>query len=129
MFLTNERAFLYSLYGLAAVLWFLLWKFFTTLYSFIPYMNFLGPKSTSDLLLAGITLAISVGAAEAVRRNQKAKDYGVDVVVETKKVTWPTRKELQGSTLIVIVMSLVAMLLILGLDKIFDALIKVIFSS
>ena len=107
----------------------MLWKFFTTLYSFIPYLNFLGPKSDKRFALAGLSLAISVGAAALVWRSQRAKDYGVDVVVETKKVTWPTQKELYGSTLIVLVMSLLSMTLIFGMDKIFDSLIQLIFSS
>jgi preprotein translocase SecE subunit len=78
-------------------------------------------------LLPIVTLAISVALAEVIRRNSKANEYGVDVVVETKKVTWPNRKELQGSTLIVIVMSLVATVIIFALDKIFETAIRFIF--
>jgi preprotein translocase subunit SecE len=126
MFFTNDRVFLYSLYGLGAVLWFVLYKFFDTLFVLVPFLSF-GRTRTMSYAIPVVTLAISVGAVELVRRNQKAAAYGTDVVVETKKVTWPTRKELQGSTLIVILMSLVATILIFVLDKGFDFLIQMIF--
>jgi len=126
MFFTNDRVFTYSLYALAGVVWFVLWKFFDTLVRLVPTLSFAFGNQTIYLLPL-VTLAISVALAEAVRRNAKAKEYGVDVVVETKKVTWPNRKELQGSTLIVIVMSLVATVIIFGLDKLFESVIKLIF--
>ena len=127
MFFTNDRVFLYSLYALGAICWFILYKFLGTLFILVPVLNRSMAGRTADYIIPVVTLAISVGAVEYVRRNQKAQAYGVDVVVETKKVTWPTRKELQGSTLIVILMSLVATVLIFVLDKGFDFLIRLIF--
>jgi len=129
MFLTNERVFLYGIYSLGAALWFLLWEFLTTIFSFLPPLGFLQSRTVESMVFAGVSLAISVAAVEAVRRNRKSREFGVEVVVETKKVTWPTMKELQGSTLVVILMSLISMFLIFGMDKIFDALIRVVFQT
>ncbi len=33
---------------------------------------------------------------------EKAKKFVTDVIVEMKKVSWPTRNELKGSTMVVI---------------------------
>jgi preprotein translocase subunit SecE len=126
MFLTNDRVFLYSLYALGGVVWFVLWKLLSTIYNYVPIFSLRSSKS-APVLLPVVALAVAVALVELARRNAKVKDYGVDVVVETKKVTFPTAKELQGSTLIVILMSLVATVIIFGLDKIFDELIKLIF--
>jgi len=126
MFFSNDRVFLYSLYTLGGVVWFILWETIRTFVAFLPFA-LPGAKTTSDLGIAGITLAISVALVEVARRNQKAREFGVDVVVETKKVSWPNRKELQGSTLVVFLMSIIAMFLIFGMDKIFEAIIKLIF--
>jgi preprotein translocase subunit SecE len=41
------------------------------------------------------------GAAE--RMIEKIKKFVSDVIVELKKVSWPSRDELRGSTLVVIV--------------------------
>jgi preprotein translocase SecE subunit len=126
MFFTNDRVFLYSLYALGAICWFILYKFLDTLFILVPVLSF-GRTRTAGYLIPVVTLAISVGAVEMLRRNQKVHDYGVEVVVETKKVSFPTRKELQGSTIIVILMSVVATILIFILDKGFDLLIRAIF--
>jgi preprotein translocase subunit SecE len=126
MFFTNDRVYLYSLYGLGAVLWFVLYKTLSTVFMLVPALSF-GRTRTAGYVLPFITLALSVGVVEFVRRNKKAEEFGVDVVVETKKVTWPNRKELQGSTLIVILMSVVVTVLIFILDKGFEFLIKLIF--
>jgi preprotein translocase subunit SecE len=126
MFFSNDRVFLYSLYALGAVVWFVLYETIRTIFSLLPF-SFGRTGTASDLSIAGVTLALSVALVELTRRNQKAREFGVDVVVETKKVSWPNRKELQGSTLVVFLMSIIAMLLIFGMDKIFEALIKLIF--
>jgi len=126
MFLTNERTLLYSLYALGMVLWFVLWKFFSNMMELVLPIQTLRWISI-DQLMAIIAMGISLAAIQMAWKNQKAKDYGVDVVVETKKVSWPNRKELQGSTIIVLVMVILTTIIIWSLDKIFDSLIKLIF--
>mgnify|MGYP001099723752 CR=1 FL=1 len=128
MFLTNERTFLYSLYALGLVLWYVLWKFFASIVELTLPMQMLGPLPLTQAT-AIIALGISLGAVQLVWRNHRAKEYGVDVVVETKKVSWPNRKELQGSTIIVLVMVIIVTIIIWIFDKIFDFLIKLIFQT
>lgn len=47
---------------------------------------------------------------------QKVQQYIKDVIQEMKKVTWPTWDELKGSTLVVMVFSIIMGLYIAGLD-------------
>jgi preprotein translocase subunit SecE len=126
MIVTNERAFLYSLYGLGVVLWFVLWKFSTSILAQIPSLPRLGWISW-DQLMAILAVGVAFAAVQMVWNNQKAKEYGVDVVVETKKVSWPNRKELQGSTIVVLVMVIVVCIIVYILDKIFDYLVTMLF--
>ena len=47
---------------------------------------------------------------------QKIQQYIKEVVQEMKKVTWPTWEELKGSTLVVILFSIIMGFYIVGLD-------------
>ena len=126
MFMTNERTLLYGLYAMGVVVWYVLWMLFRSVVELTLPMQSLGPIPLAQLT-AIVALAISFAAVQLVWRNQKAKEYGVDVVVETKKVSWPNRKELQGATIIVVVMVLVTTIIIFGFDKILDYLVKLVF--
>ncbi len=57
-------------------------------------------------------------------------EYVKDVRVEMSKVSWPTRKELQESTLVVIVMVIVVSIFIGIVDRVlslaFEALIRML---
>ena len=49
---------------------------------------------------------------------EKSKKFMSDVVVEMKKVTWPTRTELRGSTMVVIVTVIIIAIFIGIVDRI-----------
>jgi len=49
---------------------------------------------------------------------EKAKKFVSDVVVEMKKVSWPTRTELRGSTMVVIVTVIIIAIFIGMVDRI-----------
>jgi len=119
MFLTNERIALYSFYLLGLLLWFVLWQFFQTIGLVANLPNNLGPISLNSLF-AILALGISFGVVQFSLRNQRTQEFGNEVVVETKKVSWPNRKELQGSTLVVVLMSLLVTVIIYVFDKLFD---------
>ncbi len=57
------------------------------------------------------------------------KKFLNEVVAELRKVTWPTRDEVVGSTWVVIIVSVVMALFIGGVDLILDTLVKAIFTS
>ncbi|MBZ0268202.1 preprotein translocase subunit SecE [bacterium] len=49
---------------------------------------------------------------------EKSKKFVSDVVVEMKKVSWPTRSELRGSTMVVVVTVIVIAIFIGIVDRI-----------
>ncbi len=71
-----------------------------------------------------LELIIGGGSAAALGiylwRHPKVNSLVVEIVVELSKVSWPTRKELSASTVVVIVLSIIASI-ILGLFDFFWA--------
>ena len=57
---------------------------------------------------------------------KKISDYFNDVRQELQKVSWPTRQELYGSTVIVLVMCLILAIFVFGIDQIINRLLNMI---
>jgi preprotein translocase subunit SecE len=74
-------------------------------------------RNPNDFLVNGIALVIALTAGISLYRNDRVYTLASEIASELKKVTWPTRKETQAGTLVVIVMVIVSAV-ILGL---FDA--------
>jgi preprotein translocase subunit SecE len=62
--------------------------------------------------------AIALGLTLYLWRNEAVHKLSFEIVVELSKVTWPTRKELYASTIVVIVFSCIAAV-VLGLFDFF----------
>jgi preprotein translocase subunit SecE len=60
---------------------------------------------------------------------KKLKTYVMNVIGEMKKVSWPTRSELVNSTIVVIVISAIAALLVGILDFIFATSLSMVLRS
>ena len=58
---------------------------------------------------------------------RKAREFFHDVSVEFRKVTWPTRREVTGSTTVVIVVVLVLALFLFVVDQTLSAAVHGIF--
>ena len=71
-----------------------------------------------------VTIGLGGGGACALAfylwRHPKVNRLAVEIVTELSKVTWPTRKELSASTVVVIILSVIAAI-ILGLFDFFWA--------
>ena len=61
-----------------------------------------------DLIVSVIGILIGGGAAFMMWRNQNLFTKATEVTMELKKVTWPTRKEPQAATVVVIVTVIIA---------------------
>ena len=70
------------------------------------------------------SLAIVGGAFIYVLRNVTAQDFANEVVVELRKVSWPTAKETRSAVIVVIVMVTVVSLILGTFDLIWAKLIK-----
>ena len=60
---------------------------------------------------------------------QKIKKYLKETVAELRKMTWPTKDELIGSTIITVVVSLIVSLFIGVVDRVLTLIIKTIFGG
>jgi preprotein translocase subunit SecE len=54
---------------------------------------------------------------------QKVRDFFRDVMVEFRRVSWPSRREVAGSTAVVVVMVLVLAVFLAGVDNILSWLV------
>jgi preprotein translocase subunit SecE len=75
------------------------------------------PEPNGTIIAVGAGL-VALITAVATYRSKKIHTFVVEVCVELSKVTWPTRKETWSQTIIVIVVSIIAAI-ILG---VFDAM-------
>ncbi|MFH1685940.1 MAG: preprotein translocase subunit SecE [bacterium] len=60
---------------------------------------------------------------------EKIKKFLKEVVAELRKVTWPTKDELVGSTIVTIVVSLIVAIFIGIVDRILSFAVKAIFGG
>ena len=60
---------------------------------------------------------------------EKIKKFLKEVNAELRKVTWPTKDELIGSTIVTVVVSLVVAIFIGIVDRILTSVVRVIFGG
>ena len=60
---------------------------------------------------------------------EKFKKFLKEVVAELRKVTWPTKDELIGSTIVTIVVSLIVAIFIGIVDRILTIVVRFIFGG
>jgi preprotein translocase subunit SecE len=58
---------------------------------------------------------------------KKISNFFQDVRQEMSKVSWPTRSELKGTTIVVIVVTVILSLFIFGVDKILQVILDIIY--
>lgn len=126
MTLDNQRIMQGSLYVAGVIAGYVVYKFLASIVDLISPNLMLGSFS-ADRLIALVSVAAGVGAAELARRHPVANAFLLEVIGELKKVTWPNWKEVRGATVVVLVMTAVVALLLLILDKIFDLGLRILF--
>ncbi len=60
---------------------------------------------------------------------EKIKKYLKETGAELRKMTWPTKDELIGSTIVVVVVSLVLALFIGAVDRVLTLLLRTLFGG
>jgi preprotein translocase subunit SecE len=76
--------------------------------------------TVSAAVVAGITTVV-------LYRNEKINQVSHDVLGELMKVTWPSRRETQAATIVVIVASIIAAVIVGVLDAAWSKLTDVIY--
>lgn len=62
------------------------------------------------------------------RLYEKLHGFVLDVKVEMAKVSWPTRDELKGSTVVVIIVTLAFAVFTFGIDRALSYLVRLLYS-
>ena len=79
---------------------------------------------------AAVKKAVSADKAKAVAKDpnivQKSSQFLREVKIELKKVTWPTRKQTMGSTLVVVVLVMIISLFLGLVDMGLSSLMRVV---
>ncbi len=101
----------------ALVIGWLFTKCIETLWIFLN-LTFTWAPPPNEWLAIGVGGAGSVGLVVYLWRHPKVNRLAMEIVTELSKVTWPTRKELYASTIVVIILSVIASI-ILGLFDFF----------
>ena len=96
--------------------WFLI-KLSTAIWTILADTVDVVPEPNATIIAVGAGL-VALMTAVITYRSQKIHTFVVEVCVELSKVTWPTRKETWSQTIVVIIVSIIAAV-ILG---VFDAL-------
>lgn len=81
----------------------------------------------NDFIVNGIAAAIALTVGIALYKNDNVYGLACDVASELKKVTWPTRKETQAATLVVIVTVIISAVVLGVFDMIWSAVTDTIY--
>jgi preprotein translocase SecE subunit len=75
-------------------------------------------RHPNEFVIDAAALVLSLGIGISLYRNERVYGLATEVATELKKVAWPTRKETQAATLVVIVTVIIAAILL----GVFDAI-------
>jgi preprotein translocase subunit SecE len=84
-------------------------------------------RNPNDFLVNGIAATIALTVGIWLYRNDRVYTLATEVASEVKKVTWPTKKETQAGTLVVIVMVIVSAIILGAFDMLWSTLTDTIY--
>lgn len=122
-----QRYVLFAYLVIGVLIWTTLTKLFGALafYSELPNPALIGNNFTLAHLLG---LAGAAGAGFYVYKHPAATTFSTDVVTELEKVTWPSRKETQTATVVVIITTILCALILGVFDAVWAQLTGLIYS-
>ena len=81
----------------------------------------------NEFVIDGLAAVLALGIGIAVYKNERVHALANDVASELKKVTWPTRKETQMATIVVIVTVAIAAVIFFLFDLLWAYLTNLIY--
>ncbi len=106
------------------------WLFYKVLYTTWTALNitfYAQVPPPSEPIAAVIGGGGAVALAIYLWRHPKVSKLALEIVTELSKVTWPTRKELSASTVVVIVFSMIAAVILALFDYFWAAMTDLIY--
>lgn len=83
----------------------------------------------SDLFRHGVPFAVGFGLFLFFMLNKKVRTWADEVVIEVKKVVWPSGKDVRAMTIAVLIMVMISSAIIMGFDVSSSYLVKKIVSK
>lgn len=83
----------------------------------------------SDIFRHGLPFAVGLGLFIFCMSNAKVKAWADEVVIEVKKVVWPSGKDVRAMTIAVLIMVLISSVIIMGFDISSSYIVKKIVSK
>jgi len=99
-----------------------LWVFDKVIISI--WARFAEPNTTLATLIAGV---LALLLATVAYRHEKANRVSREVVAELARVTWPSREETRTSTVVVIVTSIIAAIILGAFDAVWSTITDIIY--
>lgn len=99
--------------GISVAVWLVMRQILNSVWDLfrLPLVDAL-PVALPEILAFLLAIALFV----ILRRNAKVKEFGLEVISELSKVTWPTQKETMISTGVIIIMVGIASVLLFVFD-------------
>ena len=70
----------------------------------------------SDLVRHGFPVAVGLLVFAVLQFNPRVLSWGEEVVIEIRKVVWPSRKDTTAMTIVVVIMVLISSVIVTGFD-------------
>ena len=84
--------------------------------SFSGAFGIVAKLADSDLVRHGVPVAVALAIFLVLQFNSKILAWGDDVVLEIRKVVWPSQKDLTAMTIVVVVMVLISSVIVTSFD-------------
>lgn len=84
-------------------------------------------RAPNPFVINGLAAAAALVAGISLYRNDRVYTLASDVAAELQKVTWPTKKETQAATLVVIVTVIIASLILGAFDAAWSTVTDLIY--
>jgi preprotein translocase subunit SecE len=84
--------------------------------TFAGTFGFIAKIHDIDIVKHGLPVLVGLALFASLQFNRKALAWGEDVVLEIRKVVWPSRKDTTAMTIVVIVMVLISSVIITTFD-------------
>ena len=123
---TNSKVLTLSFFAFSAIVGFtvsLLIKSFSGAFGVVARL------ADSDLVRHGVPVVTAAVIFAILQFNPKILAWGDEVVVEIRKIVWPSRKDTTAMTVVVLIMVAISSVLISGFDLVSGVVLKWIMGS
>lgn len=82
--------------------------------------------SDSDLVRHGLPVAVGIVVFAVLQFNPRIVTWADEVVVEIRRVVWPSRKDTTAMTIVVVIMVLISSVIVTGFDLASGSVLKLL---